>query len=109
MARLLFSGLCLIVVLACAEQTETTLPSDEELVRLIRDLHLAEASMARVHISMQDSVSMQLRARIARDHGITPDEMDGWLETLQKSPEHLLVVYDSVIATLERDVSKTRE
>jgi hypothetical protein len=94
----------LTALLACNRQAEIILPPDEELVSLIHDLHLAEASMARVHISMQDSVSMALRERIALAHGITPEQMDTWLETLQTSPDHLLIVYDSVIARLEREV-----
>jgi hypothetical protein len=50
----------------------------------------------------QDSVSDIVRARVAGSYGITPAEMDVWIETLQKSPDHLVVVYDSVVARLER-------
>ena len=106
MYKRLIPGLCVAAILACGQKPEIILPPDEVLISLICDLHLAETSMSRVHVSMQDSVSLALRERIALPHGITPEEMDTWLETLQKSPDHLLAVYDSVIARLEKDVER---
>jgi hypothetical protein len=81
---------------------ETTLPSDEVLVDLLCDLHLAEATLNKISIARQDSVVVKIRERIAASHGISSAKMDEWLEALQKSPEHSIAVYDSVIVELER-------
>jgi len=83
---------------------EVSLPPDAVLINIIHDLHLGEASMSRVHILSQDSVSLEIRQRIANTYNTTPEQMDLWLEALQKSPEHLLAVYDSVIARFEKEV-----
>ena len=104
MCRYLMYLVILVSGIACKPTSEVELPSDEELVSLIHDLHLAETSMARVHIAMQDSVSMELRKLVAKSHGIAPEQMDTWLEELQRSPDHLRIVYDSVIARFEREV-----
>lgn len=90
----------------CEQRSDVTLPTDEVLIELIYDLHLAEASMNRVHASRQDSVSDVLRERVAASYGISPEQMDAWLNTLQQSPEHLNTVYDSVIARYERRAPK---
>lgn len=100
-----FSSLACIILLvgnACEQKTEITLPPDKVLIDLLFDLHLAEASMTRVSAEKQDSVSDVVRTRVAGSYGITPAEMDVWIEILQKSPDHLIVVYDSVIARLEK-------
>ena len=100
-------GVCIVFLvlvpwLACEQRSENPLPPDPVLIDLVYDLHLAEASMTRVAEGKQDSISEVIRARIASSYGISATEMDIWLETLQKSPEHLIVVYDSVIARLEK-------
>jgi hypothetical protein len=92
----------LVWIIGCDRGTEESLPPDEVLIDLIVDLHLAEASMTRVNVMKQDSVSLILRQRVALSNGTTPEQMDRWLETLQKTPDRLVAVYDSVIARLER-------
>ena len=93
------------LALGCKEsRDEVSLPPDTVLIDMIHDLHLGEASMSRVHILNQDSVSLEIRQRIANKYNTTPEQMDLWIETLQKSPEHLLTVYDSVIARFEKEV-----
>jgi nucleotidyltransferase/DNA polymerase involved in DNA repair len=96
----------LLPFLGCEKRATESLPPDEVLISLIYDLHLAEASMTRVHVSVQDSIALILRERVATSYGITPDKMESWLEILQKSPDHLNVVYDSVIARFERTTRK---
>lgn len=95
-----------MLLLGCEQRSEGTLPTDGVLIDLIYDLHLAEASMNRVHASRQDSVSDVLRERIASSYGISPEQMDSWLSELQQSPDHLTTVYDSVIARYERRTPK---
>ena len=95
-----------IFLMGCEEQEQPTLPPDPVLVDIIYDLHIGEAALNRTDIARQDSISAAFRARIAASHNITPNQMDTWLETLQKSPEHLITVYDSVIARYERDMSR---
>ncbi len=95
-----------VIIISCEQRSEVTLPSDEVLINLVYDLHLAEASMNRVNAAKQDSVAEILRNRIADSYSITPDQMDAWLEILQKSPDHLITVYDSVIVRYERQAQK---
>jgi hypothetical protein len=93
-----------LLAAACEDSSQARLPPDEVLVDLVYDLHVAEVSLIRVNIARQDSVAGVIRDRIAATHGISPQRMDTWLEMLQKSPERLIVVYDSVIARFERQV-----
>jgi len=92
---------------ACHEtHEEVVLPPDEVLVELICDLHKAEAVMNRSTAESQDTLAAKIRDRIATSHNITAQQMDTWLDALQKSPEHLIAVYDSVIVRLEREVTQ---
>jgi hypothetical protein len=61
--------------------------------------------MNRINVDLQDSIALKVRERIARSYGVTPAEMDDWLEALQKSPEHNTSIYDSVIVELERRIA----
>lgn len=90
--------------IGCETSGETKLPPDELLIELIMDLHRAEATMNRINNERQDSISLIIRDRIAQSYDVSPETMDLWLETLQKSPEHMITIYDSVIARLEREV-----
>ncbi|HLF65469.1 MAG TPA: DUF4296 domain-containing protein [Saprospiraceae bacterium] len=94
------------LILGCERRTEIILPSDNVLIDLIYDLHVAEASLNRVNTANQDSVADLVRARIAASYGIKADQMDAWLEILQKSPDHLIVIYDSVITRFEKEIPK---
>ncbi len=78
------------------------LPSDEVLVELLYDLHLAEATLSRVPFQVQDSIALLVRERVAASYQITPEQMDDWLFQLQMTPEHLITVYDSLIVLIER-------
>jgi hypothetical protein len=99
-------GVCVLILslAGCEDSAQTSLPSDEILTDIVYDLHLAEVSLIRVNIARQDSIAMVIRESVAASYGITPAQMDSWLEGLQRSPERLITVYDSVIARLEREV-----
>ena len=108
---MLLPGICFLLLsmtfCACREPApENPLPDDEVLVSLICDLHEAEVAMNRIGAEDQDSIAKTIRLRIAATHKISPEKMDAWLEALQRSPEHAIVVYDSVIARLERQVGQ---
>lgn len=104
--NLIIGLIALCIGFGCETDSQTELPSDEVLIELIMDLHQAEATMNRINHERQDSVALVVRERIATSYGISPETMDLWMETLQKSPEHMTVVYDSVIARYERQVTE---
>lgn len=95
-------GVFFLMIMSCTQSAETTLPPDEVLVDIMYDLHLAETALARVNLASQDSVAAIVRDRIAMSYDISPETMDAWMEALQRSPDHLMMVYDSVIARFER-------
>lgn len=99
-------GFTLLGSIGCEPEPRAELPSDEVLIELIMDLHKAEATMNRINNERQDSVALIVRERIATSYGVSPETMDLWLENLQKSPEHMVVIYDSVIARYERQIAK---
>lgn len=79
--------------------------SDDVLIDVLVDLHLAEGAMQRVPAQWRDSIGAELRARVALTYGMTPDELERVVGLLQLQPERSVVVYDSVIARLEREQS----
>lgn len=97
------AALVFTLLISCGKKDEVVvLPSDNVLIELLFDLHLAEASLTRVDVAIQDSIALILRDRVAGTHGITPQVMDTWLEGLQRSPDRLSVIYDSLIVRFEK-------
>ncbi|MDX1476547.1 MAG: hypothetical protein R3301_02535 [Saprospiraceae bacterium] len=98
---------CLLVLIACREEPPELPLSDQELITILVDLHLAEGAMQRVPAEWKDSIGAEVRARIAVQHGMTPEEIETLIGRLQLVPEKSMMLYDSVIARL--DGSKTSE
>ena len=96
---LIFVGL--LGVTGCRQEAPELPLSDDLLIEVLMDLHLAEASMQRVPVQWRDSLGADIRSRVAVSYGLTPDELQSIIGQLQLQPEKSAALYDSVIARLE--------
>ena len=88
---------------ACqTEEPEQPLPDNEFLIGLMTDLHLAEMPLTRVPHDIRDSIGQILRARVAADYEMTPEEVNDLVVRIQLDLELNAQVYDSVVVRLER-------
>lgn len=90
-------------IIACNEEPPPEpLPSNEFLVNLTLDLHLAEGPMSRVRHTQRDSIGLIVREKIARKHGISHERLEDIMTRLQLDPKLNVQIYDSVIVRLAR-------
>jgi hypothetical protein len=102
--RLLSMALLTMMFVGCVNQKEEQipLPEKEELIRIFIDLHMAEIPVSRVPLSMRDSVGYLIRGRIARDHGMSEEELQEIVHAVQMDVELVTEIYDSVDVRLKR-------
>ena len=101
MIRWLTGFALLFVVAACDQQDDMALPPKDFLVDVLTDLYIAEVPMARVPHAIRDSVGAEMRAKVARQHGLDPAEMEEMIARVQTDAEFYIELCDSVLVRLE--------
>ena len=102
--RLLSIAFVVLILIGCHEerQERRSLPEKEELIRLFIDMHMAEIPVSRVPLSLRDSIGYIVRGRVARDHGMTEEELQDVVHAVQMNVELATEIYDSVDVRLKR-------
>ncbi|MDX1410076.1 MAG: hypothetical protein R3330_18125 [Saprospiraceae bacterium] len=96
--------LCCVCLIwwGCGREEPELPATDEQLIEILIDLHLAEGAMQRVPAEWKDSIGAEVRSRIARAHALTPEDMEALIGQLQLMPEKSMMLYDSVVARLDK-------
>ena len=82
-----------IVLLLCACQSDKPPAldmSDEDIVALMQDVHIANTLIMKYRTFERDSVSQILRSQMAEIHGISVERIDYIMEQIQLSPAKYL-------------------
>jgi len=87
---------------SCQNSNEITL-SDEVLIALIKDLHVAESAASSYPNSEQVEIKKQYLAQICSIHNVSEKEIDINLQALYTEEDHYKMVYDSVISLLNAE------
>lgn len=87
----------------CGTDETEPLPSQEVMIGMLMDLHIAESAMNRVPIEYRDSIGLVIREKIARKYGMSVQEFEDVIARVQRKPELGSTVYDSVIERLRRE------
>lgn len=95
------ASIVLLAFCQCRPDDAVPLPTEEELIDIFLDLHLAEGALARVPRDARDSISTVVREKIARQYGLEPDELQTIVAEVQRRPEMNIAIYDSVIHRLQ--------
>lgn len=99
------SFLCcsLFAVLLLACKGEQPLPMEEEaVVKLLVDVHIAEAATNNLQGSLKDSVIVAYYEQLFKIHDITAEEFDALYQLLENNPEQYLQIYEKVINEIGR-------
>ena len=83
-------GLILLLAFSagsCSNKARYSDDQRDELVKLIMDLHVAEASMAKVPDKFKDSLRLANRSEIARIHHLEEWELDSLVLRIQEDPK----------------------
>ena len=97
MKNILFILCLLLLVPGCIEpEPEFTLP-DEQLVKLLYDIQVAESALQTVHSRIKDSVIAVYYDQIFEIHGVDQKVLLQNIETLKKSPVKSNIIYKKVL------------
>ncbi len=95
-----------LALLACVFfgcETERTLPLEEDkLVKILCDIHLAEAVLDKLNGSIKDTAAVKLYNQIYSIHGVEEAEVDTCLYYFKRDPVAMSDLYEKVMVELER-------
>lgn len=90
------------LALGCQAPSEKPYLPDDELVKILVDMHIANAAVSRATNHLQDSLRVAYKEDIARKYGIPVEEITANLENLRKDFAHMDQVYQRVMDTLTK-------
>lgn len=86
---------------SCKEEIKSGL-SDEKMVNVLTDLHLAEASMLTLNKRLKDSIHVVYYEQVFKIHEVNDSLFFEELEILRKSPKRVEEIYTKVIDNIEQ-------
>lgn len=86
----------------CQNQSSRAYLPDDELVKILVDMHIANAAVSRATSHLQDSLRVAYKEDIARKYKIPVEEITANLENLRKDFAHMDQVYQRVMDTLTK-------
>ena len=93
-----FALLCFF--LSCQKSNSKVTLSDEVLIAVIKDLHIAESATTTYPNAEQADIEKKFLSQICSIHNISEEELNSNLKALYTDKDHYAMVYDSVIAIL---------
>jgi len=99
----LYIFLCLLSVGSCMEKELVPVTDEEQIVRVLADLHVSEAAAQQFDVTLRDSFREVYYDQIFKIHQIEKEVFEKDLDLLKQNPSQLSTVYDKVIKLLEKD------
>ena len=93
------SGL-LFFVISCGEK-EIPIPlSEEKMIEVLIDIHMAESMIEKLPVLDRDTVGSVYYRMIYRTHGISKEDFDESISILREDPVRLNKVYSEILEQL---------
>ena len=97
------------IFLSCKQEEIKLQISDEEMVKILTDLHISEAAILSLNQKLKDSITVIYYQQIFEIHGVTDSVFYSDLEILRKDSKRLEEIYQKVIVEIEQlDVDKVK-
>ena len=90
-----------ICFLSCQEEEIKPQITDEEMIKILTDLHISEAAILSLNQKIKDSVSTVYYQQIFEIHGVTDSVFYSDLEILRKDAKRLEGLYQKVLDKIE--------
>ncbi len=94
--------LCGLILFTFNCSQERDLPIEEDkLVKVIRDIHIAESAMQNLIDLTKDSVGEIYYDQVFRIHQVSREDFDTSMAILRRDPEKMGLIYDRVLEDME--------
>ena len=93
---------------SCGEEDAQFTMSDDELVKLLYDVQVAEAALQTVHSDVKDSVVAIYYEQIFEIHGATQEILLKNIEVLKENPDKSHQIYKKVLE-YHKDAKKSKK
>lgn len=90
-----------ICFLSCQEEEIKPQISDEEMIKILTDLHISEAAILSLNQKIKDSISVVYYQQIFEIHGVADSVFFSDLEILRSDAKKLEKIYLKVIDNIE--------
>ena len=90
-----------ICFLSCQQEEIKPQIPDEELIKILTDLHISEAAILSLNQKIKDSISVVYYQQIFEIHGVTDSVFYSDLEILRKDSKKLEKIYLKVLDNIE--------
>lgn len=95
--------LLLILGFGACDKEKKQLPiSQEKMIDILVDVHVAEAAMQELSSILRDSIGEIYYEQIFEMHGVTKDEFNKALYLIKQDPEQMERVYKDVLAEIDK-------
>jgi len=95
-----------LIALGCQQNETSYAIEDEMMVKILLDMHIAEAASLQVDISERDSLRRIYYDQIFEIHEVPKKTYEEDMELLKRDAEKLASIYDKVIEQLKERKQK---
>lgn len=90
----------LSLVTACREEAIPIPLSEEKIIDVLIDLHMAESMINKLPLTDRDSVGHVYYRMIYREHGVAKESFDESIDILREDPIRLNAIYEQILEKL---------
>lgn len=91
---------CLVLFFSCGKE-EVPIPlSEEKMIDVLIDLHMAESMIEKLPLTDRDTVGHVYYRMIYREHGVSEEDFDQSIAVLREDPVRLNAIYEQVLEKL---------
>jgi len=105
--RYLLIGL-LLLFFACTQEKKPLPLPEGQLIRVLIDVHVAEAALQNLRGATKDSVANVYYSQICTIHDIERAALDSSLAMLRKRPEQLYEIYTKAMEEVDRMAAENK-
>ncbi len=108
--RLLFAFFLLsFFLISCNKETEAFPIEEPELIKILADIHLAEAAFQNLSNSAKDTLAYQYYEQIYQIHEVEKEQVDSCIAILNRNPQLFFDTYKKVQEFLVKGAAENLE
>lgn len=86
----------ILLLTSCVKQSEKLPIAEPELIKILADIHLAEAAFQNLSSSAKDTLAYQYYDQIYQIHEVKKENVDSCLAIMNREPERFYEIYAKV-------------